>query len=87
MVESMQELENIDDERVANPIEYLQIRRRGPPGGPVDGVTDLIGSGWVLGAVRRDGVPWLAPSSPVSFLRLTLPQAHEHVGCLRDPIL
>jgi germacradienol/geosmin synthase len=28
MVESMWELENIDDERVANPIEYLQMRRR-----------------------------------------------------------
>jgi hypothetical protein len=27
MVESMWELENIDDERVANPIEYLQMRR------------------------------------------------------------
>jgi germacradienol/geosmin synthase len=28
MVESMWELENIDTERVANPIEYLQMRRR-----------------------------------------------------------
>jgi germacradienol/geosmin synthase len=28
MVESMWELENIDDGRVANPIEYLQMRRR-----------------------------------------------------------
>ncbi|HEX4829547.1 MAG TPA: germacradienol/geosmin synthase [Trebonia sp.] len=28
MVESMWELENIDDARVANPIEYLQMRRR-----------------------------------------------------------
>jgi germacradienol/geosmin synthase len=28
MVESMWELENIDAERVANPIEYLQMRRR-----------------------------------------------------------
>jgi germacradienol/geosmin synthase len=28
MVESMWELENIDAERVANPIEYLQLRRR-----------------------------------------------------------
>jgi germacradienol/geosmin synthase len=28
MTESMWELENIDTERVANPIEYLQLRRR-----------------------------------------------------------
>jgi hypothetical protein len=28
MAESMWELENIDAERVANPVEYLQIRRR-----------------------------------------------------------
>ena len=28
MVESMWELENIGDGRVANPIEYLQMRRR-----------------------------------------------------------
>jgi germacradienol/geosmin synthase len=28
MTESMRELENIDTERVANPIAYLQLRRR-----------------------------------------------------------
>jgi hypothetical protein len=40
MVESMWELENIDTERVANPIEYLQLRRR--VGGAVHLRNDLF---------------------------------------------